>query len=59
MNHWKQRQLPVITFSSRAREEIDLPDTKDFRHLDHWEKPSSFLHLLTQASETFAKLMPN
>jgi len=54
--HWETEKLSVITYSSRAREEIDLPDCRDFRHIDHWEKPASYLHLLDQATVTFAKL---
>lgn len=55
-NHWENEKLPVITYSSRAREEIDLPECEDFKHVDHWEKPSSYLHLLNKATESFAKL---
>lgn len=55
-NHWEDEKLPIITYSSRARDEIVLPDCHDFKHIDHWEKPSSYLLLLNQAAETFAKL---
>jgi CheY-like chemotaxis protein len=56
VNHWENDKLPVITYSSRGRDEVSIPECNDFTHLDHWEKPSSYLHLLNQAAETFAKL---
>jgi len=55
-SHWPSRKLPVITFSSRSLDEIDVPDCEDFCHLAHWEKPASYLHLLDQAKETFSRI---
>ncbi|MES2965020.1 MAG: response regulator [Bdellovibrionota bacterium] len=33
-----KRQIPVITYSALPRDEIHVPVSKFFRHLEHWDK---------------------
>ncbi len=59
VSHWDEEKLPIITYSSKARNEIEIPNCAGFEHIGHWEKPISFLQLLNQATETFAKINAN
>jgi len=46
---WEGRPLPVVTYSGRPREKMDLPKCQNFRFIDHWQKPIRYpkLKLLT------------
>lgn len=44
-------RLPVITYSGQSRKDIQLPECRHFRFVDHWDKSTPFHQLMSQASD--------
>jgi CheY-like chemotaxis protein len=54
--HWQSYQLPVILFSGKPKEDIPLPDCRDLRVLDMWDKSIPYQRLFERVSDTFLEL---
>lgn len=53
---WAAERLPVVTFSGRENENIDFPDCRHFRRLDHWEKSLPKSELMARANRIVSHL---
>ncbi|OFZ32047.1 MAG: hypothetical protein A2622_12515 [Bdellovibrionales bacterium RIFCSPHIGHO2_01_FULL_40_29] len=50
-NKFQLHHAKVITYSALDRSKVQLPETKYFDHLDHWQKPVNYNELARRASD--------
>ena len=53
-SHFRRQRAKVITYSALDRSQAELPESRYFEHLDHWQKPAQYSDLVTRASKLLA-----
>jgi CheY-like chemotaxis protein len=53
---WSILRLPVIIFSAKPKEEIDLPEFSHFKVVDQWNKGASYTQLKNQTAQIIIQL---
>lgn len=52
----EQKPVPIITYSSHVRNDLEMPDCKDFEFIDHWTKSTPLTELLAKTKDAISKV---